>query len=149
MDTCGGATYSITICPRYYFAKKFSRFVAPGSHAQDSELADQGRWDGDEDSKEDHTRRVKGPKAPKLRPDMIRRVDNDEPKLINPSGWITGSNTASPPVGTGLIRQLTFSEKTPTIQEEVRQPQPPRSAISPGRKRCVCFSATRLVTNLP
>ncbi|KAF4563220.1 low affinity potassium transporter [Pleurotus pulmonarius] len=131
-------SWLIVLVRKYYFAKKFSRFVAPGSHVQDSEVAEehhQGRWDGDEDSKEDHTRRVKGPKAPKLRPDMIRRVDNDEPKLINPSGWITGSNAASPPLGTGLIRQLTFSEKTPTIQEEVRQPQPPRSAISPGRKR--------------
>ncbi|KAF7428771.1 low affinity potassium transporter [Pleurotus ostreatus] len=140
MQMCIGSpvfvSWLIVLVRKYYFAKTYSGY---GSHVQDSELAEehpQGRWDGEEDSKEDHTRRVKGPKAPKLRPDMIRRVDNDEPKLINPSGWITGSNTAGPPVvGTGLIRQLTFSEKTPTIQEEVRQPQPPRSAISPGRKR--------------
>lgn len=43
----------------------------------------------------------------KLRPDMIRRMD-DAPKLVNPSGWITAGN-ASSSRNLGGMQQATFA----------------------------------------
>lgn len=36
--------------------------------------------------------RSRGGETPRLRPDMIRRID-DAPKLVNPSGWISEGRT--------------------------------------------------------
>jgi len=49
----------------------------------------------------------------KLRTDMIRRVD-DAPKLVNPSGWVTGkasvlTRPSPPPLETPSILQPTIT----------------------------------------
>lgn len=43
----------------------------------------------------------------KLRPDMIRRMD-DAPKLVDPSGWITAGN-ASASRNVGWVQQVTLA----------------------------------------
>ncbi|KAJ8489572.1 hypothetical protein ONZ45_g13536 [Pleurotus djamor] len=85
-----------------------------------------------EDSREnshEEPRRTKShekEKSHKLRPDMIRRVD-DAPKLVNPSGLITEGSTEP-------ARQLVFAEHPPPAQPAPRTARSPAQRTQPSRR---------------
>jgi hypothetical protein len=76
----------------------------------------------------------------KLKTDMIRRT-HDEPKLVNPSGWISegdvlpirkDSSTQSPPAE---VRHLAFADRLPTATSEERGEDLVQLTRAPTRPR--------------
>lgn len=144
---------------RYYFAKKFEHIIEAAAaksaipHAERpavtwprrlatllrvaphlSTVPESGLDDNDEHELErEHERKAKHSPLRKLRPDMIRRMD-DAPKLVNPSGWISGAvptkRFSAPQIFTDS-RRLSFANaanefrspprmwKSPTLRDPV------------------------------
>lgn len=84
---------------------------------------------------------MEGPRSPRrLRPDMIRRVD-DAPKLVNPSGWISEGQAG--PTNVRSTNQADNWEPSPStaprdtqlpLVQESRSTSPTRS-VSSGQSR--------------
>lgn len=106
---------SLTCSGRFFFAKKFEHIlqnVAKNEAEKVAEEVAEGRrpWHhrifaffqgrhisviDEENAGEDLKRKESAGGSRKLRPDMIRRMD-DAPKLVNPSGWVSeGPQTAT------------------------------------------------------
>lgn len=70
--------------------------------------------DGTDSSKENH-------KSRRVRPDMIRRID-DRPKLINPSGWISEGRMQT--AQENLVDPEPIRPRSPTREPEPTNPTP-------------------------
>ena len=84
--------------------------------------------DSTRSSKKNHKNR-------RVRPDMIRRID-DKPKLVNPSGWISEGRTLTTQRGGNLVEsgstgsRLSIREPEPTTSTLVQSPEPIHSQSS-------------------
>ena len=87
------------------------------------------------------TSNMEGPRTPRrLRPDMIRRVD-DAPKLVNPSGWISegqgsSTNVRSMDQSDNWVSSPLVAPRDPQLPlvQESRSTSPIRS-VSSGQSR--------------
>ncbi|KAH9485514.1 Low-affinity potassium transport protein [Psilocybe cubensis] len=113
---------------RYFFAKKFEGILEAVAAQKATRLVETARkqhrpWPHrfiaflqgrhisveDEDQVEEGAKKGDGNAIRKLRPDMIRRMD-DAPKLVNPSGWV--SEGRAPSIRKGSVSSTRLQLKT-------------------------------------
>ncbi|PPQ87456.1 hypothetical protein CVT25_008192 [Psilocybe cyanescens] len=106
-------SWVIVYMRRYFFAKKFEGVLEAAAAKKASQIIDNAQkqhkpWPHrfiafftgrnlsveDEEQVEEEARKGDGAAIRKLRPDMIRRMD-DAPKLVNPSGWVSEGRAPS------------------------------------------------------
>lgn len=115
---------------RYFFAKKFEGILEAAAAKKAAQIIDIAKkqhkpWPHrfiafftgrhlsveDEDQVEEEAKKGDGTAIRKLRPDMIRRMD-DAPKLVNPSGWV--SEGRAPSLRKGSVSSTRVQLKTST-----------------------------------
>ncbi|KAJ2922667.1 hypothetical protein H1R20_g14419, partial [Candolleomyces eurysporus] len=130
------ASWVMVFIRRRYIRTSCSHVFADFMARKESEAQRKGSWrkllcnmgipsptptiDSDEERQEKGGR----PRTPqKLRPDMIRRMDEEPPKLINPSGLVTGPTpqikvtTATPAESTESVGRAPSSSEEPSTEE--------------------------------
>uniref|UniRef100_A0A8H7Y882 Potassium transport protein n=1 Tax=Psilocybe cubensis TaxID=181762 RepID=A0A8H7Y882_PSICU len=121
-------SWVIVYMRRYFFAKKFEGILEAVAAQKATRLVETARkqhrpWPHrfiaflqgrhisveDEDQVEEGAKKGDGNAIRKLRPDMIRRMD-DAPKLVNPSGWV--SEGRAPSIRKGSVSSTRLQLKT-------------------------------------
>jgi hypothetical protein len=146
------------VCHRHYFAKKFDHIVAAEISARAAQKLHGGNAEStrtwpqrfttifrrrtalstvvevtEEEQPRDEDRR--GGTIRKLRPDMIRRMD-DAPKLVDPNGWISEGQSA-PMNRVSTINsnpQLAFADELSTSPSSSPLDQVPVNDAAVGRQ---------------